>query len=224
VPVYIIELIFKIALAFLPNNSTVDLVHQLWIMLSATLVILYSMYDLYAFTYTRKHFFLYTTKYKIPTMLLIYAAIYIVANIIFYTLYSLSDVTQIMEFNTTQFLHKSLSLTAFYLVNVFMLLTTKALWTKKLGQCIYGLVIILLMVAVPIVYIVFTKDIFGVGVGLTSEVSRQIYTFILPVYVFEEDAQNLAIDPTFYPMVFNACLATFSFVLWFFVSKVKQNW
>jgi len=216
VPAYVIELFFRLMLIVVPDSMLIDTGHALWIMLSATFLVFYSMYDLYLLIFTRTYFFLYTTKYKIQTIFAIYVLVYIVLNMIFYFLYS--------SFNMEEIPFKFLSVVSFYLLNGFVLLLAKALFSKETGTRVYSIIMFLLVVSLPVLFMFVTMGTYEravIGSSSPHEFAQQVYVLMVPITVMR---YNLSQDFTFYPMLGNLGFGVFSAISLLWVKNKKKNW
>lgn len=216
-PVYFVETTFQLALFLWKQNNNIAMIHAVWVMLSATILVIYSLHDLYRLIFTRDYFFFYTLKYKVPTIAAIKSIVYILALFIFYILYTpLSDLN---------FLPKLFSISSFYCINIIFLLGFRSFSSKKISTFSYVLCLAGITVLPTLLYLLTYYDkMSGFMIGATNKIenTEQVYNLLIPVTIIPIKAN---FDELYnYPFIFNACLLFLSMFLFSLIKTRKFNW
>lgn len=212
---FLIEIIFKILFSIW-DDSKLDMIHGVWIMISTSLLVVYSLYDMYNLVYSRKFYFYYTTKYNIKTILLVHTVLYIVNNFIFYLLY--------VNYDNSAILGKLISLVSFYIFNLALLLICRHITNIRIGSIFYLLILIFFTLVYPILFISINQsnDVlkqFMIG-AVNSENIFQIYTFLIPITILN-GSKDALIDNT---LLINVIITIFSLILYLIFKGRKYNW
>jgi len=217
-PAFVVELIFRLIVLFVPNNVVIDGIHTMWVMMSTTFLFMYSIYDLYLFMFTRKYFFLYTIKYSIQTTFFIYTSVYVVLHLMYYLLYSGFELAFIPA--------KLVSVCSFYLLNTLLMLWAKSMFRDKDATRIYASLLFVLIMVIPasfagILIVSSYSDIVMVGTPFGSEMIQRLYFLIVPIsVVHEQPADSL----TFLTMFTNVVVSVFCLMILLFVQRKSKNW
>lgn len=212
---FLIEIIFKILFQVWYDNK-LDMIHGVWIMISTSLLVVYSLYDMYTLVYSRKHYFYYTTRYNIKTILLTHTVLYIVNHFIFYLLY--------VDYDHSNIFGKLVSLVSFYALNLALLLIFRLMANVKIGAILYLFVLMIFTLAYPVLFISIneSKDLlkqFMIG-AVNSENIYQIYTTLIPITVLNGSKDIL----TNHTLLINGIVTIFSFILCLIFKSRKYNW
>ncbi|HAR7074104.1 TPA: hypothetical protein I2T40_10840 [Staphylococcus aureus] len=212
---FLIEIIFKILFSIW-DDSKLDMIHGVWIMISTSLLVVYSLYDMYNLVYSRKFYFYYTTKYNIKTILLVHTVLYIVNNFIFYLLY--------VNYDNSAILGKLISLVSFYIFNLALLLICRHITNIRIGSIFYLLILTFFTLVYPILFISINQsnDVlkqFMIG-AVNSENIFQIYTFLIPITILN-GSKDALIDNT---LLINVIITIFSLILYLIFKGRKYNW
>lgn len=212
---FLIEIIFKILFSIW-DDSKLDMIHGVWIMISTSLLVVYSLYDMYNLVYSRKFYFYYTTKYNIKTILLVHTVLYIVNNFIFYLLY--------VNYDNSAILGKLISLVSFYIFNLALLLICRHITNIRIGSILYLLILTFFTLVYPILFISINQSNyvlkqFMIG-AVNSENIFQIYTFLIPITILS-GSKDALIDNT---LLINVIITIFSLILYLIFKGRKYNW
>ncbi|MDS3852923.1 hypothetical protein [Staphylococcus hominis] len=213
--VFIVEIIFKAFFAIWEDDK-LDMIHGIWIMISTSLLIVYSLYDMYTLIYSRKHYFYYTLKYNINTILFIHSLLYIINNFVFYLLY--------VNYDNVDILAKLISLISFYALNLALLLIFRSMSNIKIGSLLYLLILAIITLTYSISFVSInlnnhTIKQFMVG-AVNNDSIFQIYTILIPITVISGKEHALITNT----LLINIVIAIISLVLYFFLRKRKYNW
>lgn len=213
--VFLLEIIFKILFVFWDNNK-LDMIHGVWIMISTSLLIVYSLYDMYNLIYSRKYYFYYTLKFNINTILIIHSLLYIVNNFIFYLLY--------VNYDNLNILAKLISLMSFYTLNIVLLLIFRNINNYKVGSLAYLSSLVLVIFTYSILFISINLNNgsikqFMIGAVNNDEVF-QIYTTLLPITIISGN-ENSLINTT---LTINIIFIFISLILYLILKRKKYNW
>lgn len=217
VPVFVfaffIELIFKV-LFNIWDDSKLDMIHGIWIMIASSLLVVYSIYDLYTLVYNRKHYFYYTIKFSMVTLLFIHTVLYIINNLVFYLLY--------IDYDNANILGKAISLLSFYVLNMALLIVFRSFSNIKLGSTLYMLFLLIISLGYPIAYSSLNQDSmknFMIGTA-SGDHTHQIYTAIIPITIMQGDTSYLMHSTLF----INCLIIIISTVIYLMFSRKRCNW
>ncbi len=216
-PVYFVETTFQLILFFLKQNNNIAMIHAVWVMLATTMLVIFSLYDLYRLVFTRDYFFFYTLKYEVSSIAVIKSVVYTLALCIFYILY-----TPLLDLNL---LPKLLSISSFYCVNIIILLGFRSFSSKKIGVFFYVLCLSGITVIPTLIYLLtYYEKMSGFMIGATNKIenAKQVYNLIIPITIIpiRENFNELFNSP----FIFNICLLFLSIFLFTLIKTRKFNW
>lgn len=214
--IYSLEIILRSIKNIWKQEAMIDMIHSLWVMVAATLLIIYSTYRLYRLAYTRDSYFYYSLKYSIHQVLLTGTGINIILNLIFYLLYCPAK--------TFDLFGKTLSLTSYFVLVVTFLYLFRSLSHKVLARNIFLSTLLGTLIAYPLAFYNTFQDKmkpFFIGASSGMEKVYQIYTSILPITI--ERSSGLHILTSTSTMV-NFIIIGLGLLVYFASKPLKVNW
>lgn len=215
--IFIIGLIIRGINSIFYKVELVGLLNAIWILISATLLIILSSYYLYEFLYTRKHYFYYTTMYSPTTLLISLAITFSVFNLAYYITYA--------NLNFWDFFQKSISIISYFLLISSLLYSYRSINSKKIGFNLFLLSTTTILAAYAISFYQLFSDKIGenVMIGVSSlDGARNIYNNILPITIFVN--KNLYHQLSITTVSINFFIIVFFSLSFFILKKIKINW
>ncbi|MDS4004865.1 hypothetical protein EQ811_11760 [Staphylococcus capitis] len=209
----LVEIIFKL-LFNIWDNDKLEMIHGVWVMIASTILIVYSIYDMYILIFSRKYYFYYTVKTSISVILIIHTILYIINNFIFFLFYS--------DFDIIDPVGKILSLLSFYLFNMLILIIFRSFTNLKKGSVIYICTFLIFNLGYPILYASLKhEDMKNFMIGTANnDNTYQIYTSIIPITIMD-GVKDTLINNT---ILINVTIIFISLILYIFLRKKKTNW
>lgn len=213
--VSVAEILIRIATIMIKNDLLL-LVHGLWMMITATGLIVLSTYYLYSFVFTRKYYFYYTLKYSKHCVVTLMASMFVVFNFIYYLLYC--------DFTIDQSIYKLISLIAYFAVVICLLYGYRALSSKKLALNLFLLSLIIFVVGSVVACILIISQSSGYGIGVTKiKAIKHFYVNITPIIVFPSSMASYS-RLALFSNAFNLLTCSFALLLYLGCKRNKINW
>lgn len=215
--VYFIGLIMRILVNIFDEVEVLQAINAIWIMVSATLLIVLSTYFLHEFLYTRHKYFYYTIKYSRLNILFIIAIILTLLNFIYYLIYADVDL-----WNSIQ---KLISLQVYFITTSSLLYSYRGLSSKRFASNTFLFTLVSFLVTHSLIfYRIFSEQIDNkFMIGVSSEVgTNNIYTNIVPITLFVNNSTYLELSR--YSLGVNILLLMIFSLLLLIIRKIKINW
>lgn len=215
--VYFIGLIMRILVNIFDEVEVLQAINGIWIMVSATLLIVLSTYFLHEFLYTRHKYFYYTIKYSRLNILFIIAIILTLLNFIYYLIYADVDL-----WNSIQ---KLISLQVYFITTSSLLYSYRGLSSKRFGSNTFLFTLVSFLVTHSLIfYGIFSEKIDNkFMIGVSSVVgANNIYTNIVPITLFVNNSTYLELSR--YSLGVNILLLMIFSLLLLIIRKIKINW
>ncbi|WP_199364511.1 hypothetical protein [Streptococcus sp. 121] len=215
--VFAIGLVMRIMVNLFTKVEVLQAINGLWIMISATLLIILSTYFLYEFLYTRHKYFYYTIKYSKLSILLIIAIILTVFNFTYYFIYTDVELWDVFQ--------KLISLLVYFITTCSLLYSFRNFSSKKLGSNSFIFTLVSFLVTQSLIfYGIFSEQIYNkfmIGASSVAD-ARNIYINIVPITLFVDNSTYLELSR--FSVGFNVLLLMFFFLLLLIIRKIKINW
>lgn len=215
--VYFIGLIMRLIVNIFDEVEVLQAINGIWIMISATLLILLSTHFLHEFLYTRQKYFYYTIKYSRLNTLVIIVIILTFLNFMYYLIYADVDLWNAIQ--------KLMSLLTYFITTSSLLYSCRSLSSKKLGSNTFLLTLVSFLVIHSLIfYGIFSEQIYNkFMIGVSSVVSaNNIYTNIVPITLFIDKSTYLELSR--YSLGVNVLLLLLFSLLLLIMRKIKINW
>lgn len=215
--VYVGGLIMRVLVNILDDVDVFQAVNAIWLMLSATFLVVLSTYFLYEFLYTRHKYFYYTIKYSRLNIVIIMSIILTLLNFSYYLIYARLD-----YWNATQ---KLISLLTYFITASVLLYSCRRFVSKKIGFNIFLLTFVSFLIANSVVfYKVFSDEIgnkFMIGISSIAD-ANNIYTNGIPITLFVEE--SIYTKLSYYSSGINVLFLIIFSLLTVTLRKIKINW